>query len=187
MSKNSTSSSSAPAPAATSPRSAPRSSASATACIDEWKNDKGGPAPGGTCTNVGCIPSKALLQSQRALRARRPPLRRPRHRHEGPGHRRGEDAGAQGHGRQAEQRRHPVPVQEEQGDVLPRPRVVRRGRRRRRLRGRRRRRAALVGKQVDRRHRLERARTARRAVRREDRPQQRRRAAHRATCRSGWC
>jgi dihydrolipoamide dehydrogenase len=35
----------------------------ATACVDDWKNDKGGPAPGGTCTNVGCIPSKALLQS----------------------------------------------------------------------------------------------------------------------------
>ena len=34
-----------------------------TACIDEWKNDKGGPALGGTCTNIGCIPSKALLQS----------------------------------------------------------------------------------------------------------------------------
>ncbi|MBC3878979.1 dihydrolipoyl dehydrogenase [Undibacterium sp. FT79W] len=34
-----------------------------TACIDAWSNDKGGPAPGGTCTNVGCIPSKALLQS----------------------------------------------------------------------------------------------------------------------------
>src|SRR3954447_5925462 len=33
------------------------------ACIDEWKDGKGGPAPGGTCTNVGCIPSKALLQS----------------------------------------------------------------------------------------------------------------------------
>ena len=33
------------------------------ACIDEWKNDKGGPALGGTCTNIGCIPSKALLQS----------------------------------------------------------------------------------------------------------------------------
>ena len=32
------------------------------ACIDAW--DKAGkPAPGGTCTNVGCIPSKALLQS----------------------------------------------------------------------------------------------------------------------------
>ena len=34
-----------------------------TACIDEWQNAAGGPAPGGTCTNVGCIPSKALLQS----------------------------------------------------------------------------------------------------------------------------
>ncbi|MEX1167835.1 MAG: dihydrolipoyl dehydrogenase, partial [Hydrogenophaga sp.] len=33
------------------------------ACIDEWKNAAGGPALGGTCTNVGCIPSKALLQS----------------------------------------------------------------------------------------------------------------------------
>ena len=33
------------------------------ACVDEWKNAQGGPAPGGTCTNVGCIPSKALLQS----------------------------------------------------------------------------------------------------------------------------
>ena len=33
------------------------------ACIDEWQNSQGGPAPGGTCTNVGCIPSKALLQS----------------------------------------------------------------------------------------------------------------------------
>jgi len=33
------------------------------ACIDAWKNASGGPAPGGTCTNIGCIPSKALLQS----------------------------------------------------------------------------------------------------------------------------
>ncbi|MDD5335766.1 MAG: dihydrolipoyl dehydrogenase [Rhodoferax sp.] len=33
------------------------------ACVDEWKNSKGAPALGGTCTNVGCIPSKALLQS----------------------------------------------------------------------------------------------------------------------------
>ena len=33
------------------------------ACIDAWQNAKGAPAPGGTCTNVGCIPSKALLQS----------------------------------------------------------------------------------------------------------------------------
>ena len=34
-----------------------------TACIDDAVNDKGAPALGGTCTNVGCIPSKALLQS----------------------------------------------------------------------------------------------------------------------------
>jgi len=40
-----------------------------TACIDEWKNEKGGPAPGGTCTNVGCIPSKALLQSSENFEA----------------------------------------------------------------------------------------------------------------------
>ena len=33
------------------------------ACIDAWQNDEGKPAPGGTCTNTGCIPSKALLQS----------------------------------------------------------------------------------------------------------------------------
>jgi len=34
-----------------------------TACIDQWQTADGKPAPGGTCTNVGCIPSKALLQS----------------------------------------------------------------------------------------------------------------------------
>ena len=34
-----------------------------TACIDEWSTPEGKPALGGTCTNVGCIPSKALLQS----------------------------------------------------------------------------------------------------------------------------
>lgn len=33
------------------------------ACIDAWSTSAGTPAPGGTCTNVGCIPSKALLQS----------------------------------------------------------------------------------------------------------------------------
>ena len=34
-----------------------------TACIDDWKTLDGKPALGGTCTNIGCIPSKALLQS----------------------------------------------------------------------------------------------------------------------------
>ena len=33
------------------------------ACIDEWQGADGKPALGGTCTNIGCIPSKALLQS----------------------------------------------------------------------------------------------------------------------------
>ncbi len=34
-----------------------------TACIDDWQNAKGEPSLGGTCLNVGCIPSKALLDS----------------------------------------------------------------------------------------------------------------------------
>ncbi len=34
-----------------------------TACIDDASTPGGKPALGGTCTNVGCIPSKALLQS----------------------------------------------------------------------------------------------------------------------------
>ncbi|MCY0852585.1 dihydrolipoyl dehydrogenase [Cupriavidus sp. D39] len=33
------------------------------ACIEEWKNPAGKPKLGGTCLNVGCIPSKALLAS----------------------------------------------------------------------------------------------------------------------------
>jgi len=34
-----------------------------TACVDEWINPQGKPALGGTCLNVGCIPSKSLLES----------------------------------------------------------------------------------------------------------------------------
>lgn len=33
------------------------------ACVDDWKNADGTRAFGGTCLNVGCIPSKALLES----------------------------------------------------------------------------------------------------------------------------
>ena len=35
----------------------------ATACIENWKTPDGQYALGGTCLNVGCIPSKALLES----------------------------------------------------------------------------------------------------------------------------
>ena len=34
-----------------------------TACVEQWINFKGDPALGGTCLNVGCIPSKTLLES----------------------------------------------------------------------------------------------------------------------------
>ncbi|WP_299732401.1 dihydrolipoyl dehydrogenase [uncultured Endozoicomonas sp.] len=34
-----------------------------TACIEKWADDKGKAKLGGTCLNVGCIPSKALLDS----------------------------------------------------------------------------------------------------------------------------
>ncbi|NDU85191.1 MAG: dihydrolipoyl dehydrogenase [Ferrovum sp.] len=33
------------------------------ACVDDWRDARQGPSPGGTCLNVGCIPSKALLES----------------------------------------------------------------------------------------------------------------------------
>ena len=33
------------------------------ACVDEWLNHQGKPSLGGTCLNVGCIPSKALLET----------------------------------------------------------------------------------------------------------------------------
>ena len=40
-----------------------------TACVDSFKNPEGQPSLGGTCLNVGCIPSKALLQSSENLHA----------------------------------------------------------------------------------------------------------------------
>ena len=40
------------------------------ACVDDWSRVDGKPAPGGTCVNVGCIPSKALLRSPRTSSSR---------------------------------------------------------------------------------------------------------------------
>ena len=37
------------------------------ACIDEWKNDKGGPALGGTCTNEAVFLQKLCCNRQSTL------------------------------------------------------------------------------------------------------------------------
>ena len=39
------------------------------ACVDEWHNHQGESSLGGTCLNVGCIPSKALLESSHLFAA----------------------------------------------------------------------------------------------------------------------
>ncbi len=44
------------------------------AVIDEWKNKDGTAVFGGTCTNAGCIPSKALLESSELLHKTRDEL-----------------------------------------------------------------------------------------------------------------
>ena len=99
-----------------------------TACVDDWKTADGKPAPGGTCTNVGCIPSKALLQSSENYEHAGHAFAEHGIEVKGTCHRRRADARAQGQGRPAEQRRHPVPVQEEQGRVPSRRRQLRRRR-----------------------------------------------------------
>ena len=40
-----------------------------TACVDRWVGQGKKPSPGGTCLNVGCIPSKALLDSSERYEA----------------------------------------------------------------------------------------------------------------------
>ena len=42
-----------------------------TACIDNYTGKDGKPSPGGTCLNVGCIPSKALLDSSKHFHPQR--------------------------------------------------------------------------------------------------------------------
>ena len=42
-----------------------------TACVERWRDPEGRPVLGGTCLNVGCIPSKALLDSSHHYHALR--------------------------------------------------------------------------------------------------------------------
>jgi dihydrolipoamide dehydrogenase len=41
-----------------------------TACVEKWLTPEGRSTLGGTCLNVGCIPSKALLDSKTRQRSR---------------------------------------------------------------------------------------------------------------------
>ena len=54
--------------------------------------------PGGICLNVGCIPSKALINASKVLR-QDPPRRRHRHPGRQPARRHGQDADVEGRGR----------------------------------------------------------------------------------------
>ncbi len=94
----------------------------ATACIESeaYADPKGEVRLGGTCLNVGCIPSKALLQSSELFEQAN---------HSFVMHGisiRGEDGcrdhdAAQGQHRQPADYGHQELVQEEQGDIAPRP------------------------------------------------------------------
>ena len=48
-----------------------------TACIDAFTGKDGKASPGGTCLNVGCIPSKALLDSSKHFHHLQTRLRAP--------------------------------------------------------------------------------------------------------------
>ena len=89
-------------------------------------------ALGGTCLNVGCIPSKALLDSSERFTETQAPSRRLRHAGRASHARPQEDDGAQDRRRQKPHRRRRLPLQEEQDHA-----VSRRGEARRRRQGRR--------------------------------------------------
>ena len=46
-----------------------------TVCIDRWIDAAGAPVLGGTCLNVGCIPSKALLDASHKFEQARSELK----------------------------------------------------------------------------------------------------------------
>ena len=69
---------------------------------------------GGTCLNIGCIPSKALLDSSELYHLADPPIRQARHQGRRRRPRPPGDARPQGHRRQGADRRRPVPLPQEQ-------------------------------------------------------------------------
>ena len=79
--------------------------------------------PGGICLNVGCIPSKALINAVEVLR-QAPPRRRHRHPRRQHPRRHGQDAGVEGRGRQQADRRRAAAAQ---GQRLRLPHRRRRG------------------------------------------------------------
>ena len=76
------------------------------ACIDEWKNEDGTRAFGGTCLNAGCIPVQGAARVLRALSPRADGVRGARHQGRRARPRRRDDAEAQGGHRQAAHARH---------------------------------------------------------------------------------
>ena len=87
-----------------------------TACIDDWTTRRRQARARRHLHQRRLHPVQGAAAVVGELRARGPRVRRPRHRRSRASRIDvAQDAGAQGQGRRAEQRRHPVPVQEEQG------------------------------------------------------------------------
>jgi pyruvate/2-oxoglutarate dehydrogenase complex dihydrolipoamide dehydrogenase (E3) component len=109
--------------------SVPRSWAEA-ACIEYnsfYADPKGEPRLGGTCLNVGCIPSKALLQSSELFeQANHSFVMHGIKVESASAHGRAVMLLAQGQHRRSAHQRHPRPVQEEQGHAAERSWQLRR-------------------------------------------------------------
>ncbi len=78
------------------------------ACVEK------GRTLGGTCLNVGCIPSKAMLDSSELFHLAKERFRKHGIQVQGSDARPGRDAGPQGRGGQGPDRRGPLPVPQEQ-------------------------------------------------------------------------
>ena len=92
------------------------------AVVEKW------PTFGGTCLNIGCIPSKALLHASELFVEALRQFRYARHRHRRPATQPRADDGPQGRRGEIQHCGHRVPVQEEQDQRLPRPWFHRRSR-----------------------------------------------------------